>query len=80
MPKLKALFIFLSVATHFLLARPFGRIIYDVAARYDEINVGDLRKLEKISIKIKRIKNDIAFLKNCQTFQVFQKFVMFRLP
>ena len=28
MPKLKALFIFLSVATHFLLARPFGRIIY----------------------------------------------------
>ena len=80
MPKLKALFIFLSVATHFLLARPFGRIIYDVAARYDEINVGDLRKLEKISIKIKRIKNDIAFLKNCQTFQVFLKFVSFRLP
>ena len=80
MPKLKALFIFLSVATHFLLARPFGRIIYDVNARYDEINVGYLRKLEKISIKIKRIKNDIAFLKNCQTFQVFPKFVTFRLP
>ncbi len=80
MLKLKALFIFLSVARNFLLARPFGRIIYDVAARYDEINVGDLRKLEKITIKIKRIKNDIAFLKNCQTFQVFPKFVTFRLP
>ena len=62
MPKLKALLIFLTVTIHFLLARPFGRIIYDVAARYDDINVGDLRKLEKISIKIKRIKNDIAFL------------------
>ena len=79
MPKLKALFIFLSVATHFLLARPFGCIIHDVAARYDEINIGDLRKLEKISIKIKRIKNDISFLKNCQTFQVFPRIVTFRL-
>ena len=48
MLKLKALFIFLTVTIQFLLARPFGRIIYDVAARYDDISVGDLRKLEKI--------------------------------
>ena len=63
-----------------MLFIPFGRIIYNVAERYEQISVADLRQLEKLSVKFKKIQNDIAFLKNCQTFQVFPKFLSFRIP
>ena len=80
MLKLKTLVLLLNVITNILLFRPFGQIIHDVAARYNDISIADLRLLEKLSIKVERIKHDIAFLKNCQTFQVFPKFLCFKIP
>ena len=78
--KLKTLVLFIKAVTNILLFRPFGRIIYDVAGRYEDLDVVNLRSLEKLSVKFEKIKNDIAFLKNCQTFKVFPKFLCFNLP
>ena len=80
MLKLKTLVLLLNVITNILLLRPFGKIIHDVAVKYIDISVADLRLFEKLSIKVERIKHDIAFLKNCQTFQVFPKFLCFKIP
>ena len=78
--KLKTLIILIYVITDILLLRPFGKIIFDVASKYDDISVADLRLLEKLSTKVQIFKHDIAFLKNCQTFQVFPKFLYFKIP
>ena len=38
------------------------------------------RKVEKLSKKMKKAELDISFLRNCQKFHVFRKFVCFPLP
>ena len=50
-------------------------IIYDIAAKYKDINLSDLRKLEKLDIKRNKSQLDINFLINCKTFFVFPKFI-----
>ena len=63
-----------------ILNRPFGSIIHDVANKYDKLSVTDLRKLEKLCCKLKKSELDVTFLKNCQNFQVFPKFLAFNIP
>ena len=47
-----------------LLSTPFGRIIHDVAGKYSHIDIADLRKFERISIKTRKAELDLNFLRN----------------
>ena len=63
-----------------MLSRNFGNIIHDIAQNYININVSDLRKLEKLHIKRNKAQLDINFLINCKNFGVFPKFINVYLP
>ena len=77
---LKNVVVIFELIVTLLLNRPFGSIIHDVSSKYDEIEVVDLRKIEKLTIKRKKAELDITFLKNCQSFHVFPKFLLFNIP
>ena len=51
-----------------------------ITQKYDGISLQQLRKYEKLQIKINKARLDITFLKNCQTFNVTPKFLIFKLP
>ena len=51
-----------------------------MATKYDHINIADIRRLEKISIRSRKAELDLNFLRNCQSFNVFPKFLCFNLP
>ena len=79
--KLKSCFLFLRCLILLVLRRPFGNIINDVALKYgDAVSISDLRKLEKLSLKVKKAELDIQFLKNCQWYNVTPNFLSFRIP
>ena len=78
--KLKSVFLFLKIISNIILLRPFGNIIHDITQKYEEISLQELRKYEKLRVKINKARLDITFLKNCQTFNVTPKFLIFKLP
>ena len=78
--KLKSFVVFFKVLTCLLISRSIGNIIHDIAVEYDYINIADLRKLEKISIRSRKAELDLNFLRNCQSFNVFANFLSFNLP
>ena len=47
---------------------------------YENVEVFQLRKLERLSIKIRKSELDIKFLRNCKIFNVITKFLSFNLP
>ena len=47
--KFKSVVVFFKILTCLLSSRSFGNIIHDIAAKYDHINIADLRKLEKMT-------------------------------
>ena len=52
-----------------------------MAAKYNgRVNISDLRKFEKLSIKTRKSELDLAFLRNCKSLKVFPKFLCFHLP
>ena len=55
--------------------RGYGCIIHNIARKYKDINVSDLRKLEKLHIKRNKSQLGINFLINFKTFVVFPKFI-----
>ena len=55
-------------------------MIYDIAAKYDHISTKDLRKLEQLFLKRSKANLDVTFLRNCQSFRVFPKFLHYNLP
>ena len=63
-----------------MLSGNFGNIIHDIAQNYIDINVSDLRKLEKLHIKRNKAQFDLNFLINCKNFGVFPKFINVYLP
>ena len=72
---------YLNALVKFVLLRPFGNIIHDLACKYNGLcKVGDFRKLERLTYKAKKFNADIVFLKNCQTLSVYPKFICFELP
>ena len=78
---IKSIVISLVFISKVLLLRSFGKLIYDYAQKYEEhLGVNDFRKYERLRIKIKKAELDIIFLNNCQTFQVFPRFVCIKLP
>ena len=63
-----------------LLHRNFGRIVYDIVQKYENFEVFQLRKLEKLSIKIGKAELDIKVLRNCKLFNFIPRFLGFDLP
>ena len=67
--KFKSVVVFFKILTCLQLSsRYFGNILHDIAAKYDHINIADLRKLEKISISFCRnmfckFKSVVVFFK-----------------
>ena len=60
--------------------RSFGNLIYDITFKYNDIvNVKQLRKREKLQIKVKKVELDLTLLKNCQAY-VYPKFLAFNIP
>ena len=66
--------------TCLLLHRNFGNIVYDIVQKYENVEVFQLRKLERLSIKTRKAELDIKFLRNCKIFNVIPKFLSFNLP
>ena len=81
MSKLKTTLLFIKILIEFVLTRKFGNIIYDIAQKYQgDVSVAELRKFERSNVKLKKAELDVNFLTNCQTFNVFPKFICFNLP
>ena len=76
----KTFVLYLYLITCLLLHRKFGNIIHDIVQKYENVDLSQLRKLEKISIKIGKAELDIRFLKNCKLYNVIPKFLCFNLP
>ena len=73
--------VFPRIVSDFILLRNFGKIIYDISSKYNgRLELSQLRKLEKISTKTQKADLEISFLKSCQRFNVFPKFICFQLP
>ena len=58
----------------------FGNIIYDYLQNYVTLKIEQLRKYEKLKIKIRKTELDATFLRNFQTFNVTPKFLAINLP
>ena len=64
-----------------MILRSFGNLIYDITFKYNDIvNVKQLRKREKVQIKVKKVELDLTLLKNCQAYNVYPKFLAFNIP
>ena len=66
---------FLKILVTLVLLRGCGCIIHNIARKYKDINVSDLRKLEKLHIERNKSQLDIIFSISCKTFGVFPKFI-----
>ena len=58
----------------------FGNIVYDIVQKYQNVEVFQLRKLERLSIKIGNSEQDINFLRICKIFNIIAKLLIFNLP
>ena len=63
-----------------MLSRKTINIYNDIARKYWNVTVNDLRKYEKLECKKNKLKLDIDFLNNCKQFGVYSKFLIFKLP
>ena len=78
---IKTFYFVLKFVLHLCLLRPFGNIIKDLSLAHNgQVSIAELRKLEKLYIKIKKAELDLQFLKNCNSFNVTPKFLSFHLP
>ena len=48
--------------------------------KYSELSTSKLRKLETLSIKLKKADLDVTFLLNCKVYKVIPKLLAFNLP
>ena len=79
--KLKTVVYAVRLVTFLILRRKFGKIIHDIASNHaDELTIPDLRKFEKLCIKLKKAELDINFMNNCKTLNVIPKFLSFNIP
>ena len=80
MYRIQSFLLLFKCIVHLLLRRPFGAIIYDICNKYDELDIGHLRKFEKLAVKCRKAELDIQFLKNCKLLGVTPKFPTFPFP
>ena len=60
--------------------RNVGNIVCDIVQKYENVEVFQLQKVERLSIKTRKAELDIKFLRNCKIFNVIPKFLNFNLP
>ena len=65
---LKTFVSYLYLIICLLLHRKFVNIIHDIVQKYETVDISQLCKLERISIKIAKAELDIRFLNNCNTY------------
>ena len=63
-----------------VLRRSFINILHNIAQKYSNITLNELRSLEKIKVKLSKSLEELQFLKNCKSFNVSPKFITFELP
>ena len=76
---LRTIVLFLQLISHLVANRPYGSVIYDINLKYG-VDIGELRKLEKLAVKRKKADLDVTFLKNCKLFNVIPNFLLFKIP
>ena len=64
----------------FLLSKKIINIYNDLARKYANVTVKDIRKYEKLDNKKNKLKLDIDFLNDCKQLGVNSKFLIFKLP
>ena len=57
--------LFFKVIVCLLAQIAFGNVIHNIALKYDSLDKKKLRRLEKISIKLKKANLSLTFLSNC---------------
>ena len=70
----KSVVLILNILVTLVLSRGYRCIIHHIARRYKDINVSDLRKLEKLHIKRNKSQLDTNVLINWKTFGAFPEF------
>ena len=78
--KFKIIVKYIKILLLFITKRTFGCVIYDISSKYPDLEINDLRKLEKLSLKYKKAELDITFLNNCKNYNVIPKFLCYKLP
>ena len=79
--KFKSVIVFFKILVTLVLSRPFGKVIHDLARKYNgSLVTSDLRKLEKLTTQSRKAELDVRFLKNCQAFGVYPKFITSDFP
>ena len=78
--KFKTVLLCLKLLACLIVERSFGNILYDYVQKYNTLKTETLRKYEKLKIKIRKAELDLTFLTNCQTLNVYAKFLTFNLP
>ena len=63
-----------------MLSRKIISISNDIAQKYAKVPVKDFRKYEKLEYKKNKLKLDNGFLNNCKQFDMYPKFLIFKLP
>ena len=79
MTNFKSVVLFLKTISLFIVQRNFGNIRYDYVQKYDILKIEQLRKYEKLKIKMTKAELDAMFLRNCQTFNVTPKILTINL-
>ena len=80
MDNFKSVVLFLKIISLLIVQKNFGNIIYDYIQKNDSLKIEQLRRYEKLKIKIRKGELDATFLRNCQIFNVTPKFLTINLP
>ena len=78
--KFKTVVLCLKLLTCLIVQRSFGNILYDYVQKYNTLSTETLRKYKKLKITIRKAELDLTFLTNCQTLNVYPKFLTLNLP
>ena len=80
MRRFKNVVTFSQAILSFLLSRKITNVYNDLARKYANVTVKDIRKYEKLDNKNNKLKLDIDFLNNYKQLGVYPKFLIFKLP
>ena len=78
--KFKTVVLCLKLLTCLIAQRSFGNILYNYVQKYNTLPTETLRTYEKLKITSRKAELDLTFLTNCQTLNVYPKFLTLNLP
>ena len=74
MVNFKVVVLFIKILTFFTSHRTFGNVIYDIVRKYSQLSTSKLRKLKKLSIKLKKADLDIIFYQTAKFLMLYRNF------